>query len=113
MMMRVSRLTFCFHGQAALEVYTHISAAPKNVIVMWGGSAGTTPSGWVLCDGANGTPDLRDKFVVGAGGNFAAGSSTGDQNQTTGGVFGFDRCVLHAAASFFFVEVLRSSCTVV
>jgi len=36
------------------------------VIVMWSGTIATIPTGWALCDGTNGTPDLRDKFVVGA-----------------------------------------------
>lgn len=33
---------------------------------MWSGSIATIPSGFVLCDGTNGTPDLRDRFVVAA-----------------------------------------------
>jgi hypothetical protein len=33
---------------------------------MWSGTIATIPSGWVLCNGSNGTPDLRDRFVVGA-----------------------------------------------
>lgn len=36
------------------------------MIVMWKGTVATIPSGWALCDGLNGTPDLRDKFIVGA-----------------------------------------------
>lgn len=39
---------------------------PKGVIVMWSGMIADIPSGWALCDGSNGTPDLRDKFIVGA-----------------------------------------------
>jgi len=35
-------------------------------IIMWSGSIASIPSGWVLCDGTNGTQDLRDKFIVGA-----------------------------------------------
>lgn len=38
----------------------------KGIIVMWSGSIATIPVGWALCDGTNGTPDLRSKFVVGA-----------------------------------------------
>eukprot|EP01052_Picozoa_sp_SAG31_P036148 SAG31_NODE_4469_length_3207_cov_40.075933_1_plen_216_part_10 len=81
---------------AGLEVYTHISAAPKNLIAQWAGGAETVPPGWVLCDGQNGTPDLRDKFVLGAGGQYAAGSAGGSATAavpTTGGVFGFPKCV--------------------
>jgi len=39
---------------------------PSGIIVMWHGSVATIPSGWYLCDGNNGTPDLRDRFIVGA-----------------------------------------------
>ena len=40
---------------------------PKGVIVMWSGALAEIPNGWILCDGNNGTPDLRDRFVMGAG----------------------------------------------
>lgn len=39
---------------------------PSGVIIQWHGSVATIPAGWVLCDGTNATPDLRDKFVIGA-----------------------------------------------
>ena len=42
---------------------------PSGGIIMWSGSTNSIPSGWALCDGANGTPDLRDRFVIGAGGS--------------------------------------------
>lgn len=38
---------------------------PVGSIVIWEGSAGTIPQGWAICNGANGTPDLRDRFVMG------------------------------------------------
>ncbi len=69
---------------AALEVYTDVSAAPRGLIAMWSGAAGTVPRGWALCDGTNGTPDLQDKFVVGVGQKYALGSST-DVGQNVGG----------------------------
>lgn len=37
-----------------------------HAVIMWSGSIGTVPSGWQVCDGTNGTPDLRNKFVKGA-----------------------------------------------
>lgn len=43
-----------------------IAGVPSGVIVMWSGSVGSIPKGWALCDGTNGTPDLRDRFIVGA-----------------------------------------------
>ena len=60
----------------ALEVYTDVSAAPRGLIAMWSGAVDTVPQGWALCDGNSGTPDLRDKFVVGAGSKYEIGSST-------------------------------------
>jgi len=42
------------------------SSVPKGIISLWSGSIATIPPGWALCDGNNGTPDLRDKFIVGA-----------------------------------------------
>lgn len=60
-------------------VNTAVTASiPKNVIVMWSGSVAAIPATWVLCDGSNGTPDLRSRFVVGAGGNYAVGSIGGE-----------------------------------
>lgn len=39
----------------------------KGIIVLWGGAIVDIPAGWALCDGNGGRPDLRDKFVIGAG----------------------------------------------
>lgn len=54
----------------ATTAFVH-SVVPKGIILMWSGSIATIPSGWALCDGAshNGvaTPDLRNRFVLGAG----------------------------------------------
>ncbi len=44
---------------------------PTGVITLWYGNIGSIPSGWLLCNGSNGTPDLRDRFVVGAGNSYA------------------------------------------
>jgi len=50
---------------------------PAGLISLWSGAVGAVPSGWYLCDGANGTPDLRDKFLVGAGSSYAVGATGG------------------------------------
>lgn len=41
------------------------------LVVAWAGDAGSLPTGWQLCDGTNGTPDLADRFLVGAGSTYA------------------------------------------
>jgi hypothetical protein len=50
---------------------------PAGVIVMWSGSIVSIPSGWVLCNGTSGTPDLRNRFVVGAGSTYAVAATGG------------------------------------
>lgn len=56
-----------------------------NMVVFWAGTSGSIPSGWHLCDGTNGTPDLRDKFIVGGGGSLptTGGANTGSTGSTT------------------------------
>jgi len=50
---------------------------PVGGIILWSGSVASIPSGFVLCNGANGTPDLRNRFVVGAGSSYAVGATGG------------------------------------
>lgn len=50
---------------------------PVGFIAWWYGEVMDVPSGWRLCDGNNGTPDLTDKFVVGASGTYIVGASGG------------------------------------
>lgn len=57
-----------------------ITAIPTGVIVMWSGSIVSVPSGWYLCDGTNGTPDLRDRFIVGAGNTYSPGGTGGSKD---------------------------------
>lgn len=59
---------------------TNVSAAgilPAGVILLWSGSQASIPSGWVLCDGTNSTPDLRNRFIVGAGDTYAVDATGG------------------------------------
>jgi len=56
-------------------------------IVIWSGTVASIPSGWQLCDGTNGTPDLRDRFVVGVrqdSGGVAVTGVSGALTQTGG-----------------------------
>ena len=50
---------------------------PSGVIVLWSGAIGSIPSGYYLCDGTNGTPDLRDRFIIGAGNTYSVNQTGG------------------------------------
>ena len=58
------------------------SAFVTGMIILWYGDTGNIPGGWVLCNGQNSTPDLRDRFVIGAGNNFTAGNTGGNNSLT-------------------------------
>ncbi|HEV2733563.1 MAG TPA: hypothetical protein VGV85_01955, partial [Longimicrobiaceae bacterium] len=55
---------------------------PAGTILVWSGALSDIPAGWALCDGTNGTPDLRDRFVMGAAGGAQPGHS-GDADTHT------------------------------
>ena len=55
---------------------------PAGLISMWSGSIGSIPSGWYLCDGSNGTPNLTDRFIVGAGSTYAVNGTGGATTAT-------------------------------
>ena len=55
---------------------------PSGGIVIWSGAANAIPEGWALCDGTNGAPDLRDRFVLGAGAGYAVGATGGEATHT-------------------------------
>lgn len=57
-------------------------AVPSGCILIWSGSVGSIPSGFVLCNGSNSTPDLRDKFIVGAGNTYSVGQTGGATTAT-------------------------------
>ena len=55
---------------------------PRGLISMWSGAISDIPESWALCDGNNGTPDLRDRFIVGAGSSYEVGDTGGTDNVT-------------------------------
>jgi microcystin-dependent protein len=65
------------------------SGVPKGAILMWSGT--TAPTGWSLCDGTNGTPDLRGRFVLGSG------TGSGLTARTVGGTGGEEKHTLTTA----------------
>ncbi len=53
------------------------SVLPTGMILLWSGSIGSIPAGFLLCDGNNSTPDLRNRFVVGAGSTYSVNETGG------------------------------------
>jgi hypothetical protein len=72
--------TLDVNGVVTATRFTGDGTIPIGGIIMWSGTVATIPSGWALCNGANGTPDLRDRFVLGAGGNYTPGTRGGNEN---------------------------------
>lgn len=64
-------------------VTTAVTASfPSGGIIIWSGAQAAIPSGWYLCNGSNGTPDLRDRFVVGAGSTYNVAATGGSKDAT-------------------------------
>ena len=59
-----------------------IEAFVTGMIILWYGNTGNIPTGFVLCDGNNNTPDLRDRFVVGAGSAYSPNNTGGSSSVT-------------------------------
>ena len=59
---------------------TGIVSFVSGMIIMY--NSASAPSGWYLCDGNNGTPDLRDRFIVGAGNSYSQGATGGSNTAT-------------------------------
>ena len=75
------------------ELIAHV--VPMGVINAWSGSIGSIPVGWALCNGQTisgfgVTPDLRDRFIVGAGNSYAVGVTGGAASVTSGAAGGHD-----------------------
>ena len=54
------------------------NSVPAGTILPWYGEKANIPNGFALCDGTNGTPDLRDRFLVGAGTTYSLGAKGGE-----------------------------------
>lgn len=79
------RLTAGSIGEMASQLTADILAAtqlPRGIITMWSGATNAVPSGWALCDGTANTPDLRNRFIVGAGNSYAPGNTGGALSYT-------------------------------
>lgn len=63
--------------KVATTAFVANNSIPSGCIVMWSGSVASIPAGWYLCNGSNSTPDLRNRFIVGAGSTYAVGATGG------------------------------------
>lgn len=88
-----SNSNYNFLVQQNNKVVKQVNAAPIPVggIIMWSGAIADIPTGWKLCNGSNGTPDLRNKFIVGAHSDLSGTAKSSvegvtDFNQTGGNV---------------------------
>ena len=65
-----------------------VGGVPTGVITLWSGTVASIPAGWALCNGANGTPNLQDRFIVGAGSSYAVGATGGATSASVSGTTG-------------------------
>lgn len=85
-------------GPSEIPTNANVSGVPTGAIIMWHGSLASVPTGWAPCDGGTyskvdgsgsiATPDLRDRFIIGATLTYAQGSSGGSAAGTTTGASG-------------------------
>jgi hypothetical protein len=88
-------------------------AFTPGMIILWSGLTSTVPTGWALCNGGNGTPNLTDKFIVGAGNAYGINQTGGYKDATlvshthtgsTGGAGGHSHTYLQPAGSSQFQQ---------
>lgn len=68
-----------YTAQIATTAFVH-DVLPRGIIMLWSGSSASIPVGWALCNGASSTPDLRNKFIIGAGSTYAVAATGGSAN---------------------------------
>ena len=78
----IPRATLSFNRYSVSQ---NESSIPKGTILPWYGKSSDIPEGFALCDGTKGTPDLRNRFLVGAGSNYALGDTGGEDQVTLSG----------------------------
>ena len=69
-------------GSSATPTWTSIVSFTTGMIILWSGSVGSIPSGWALCNGGSGTPNLMNRFIVGAGSTYSPNNTGGSANAT-------------------------------
>lgn len=79
---RLVSVPYALRAAVAEELEGALPGLPSGAIAMWSGSVATVPEGWVLCDGENGAPDLRDRFVMGVAAGQDPGATGGGNSLT-------------------------------
>ena len=69
-------------GTLTATTFEGDGVVPAGAILLWSGAANAVPTGYVLCNGSNSTPNLQNRFFVGAGDSYAV-DATGGTNYTT------------------------------
>ena len=69
-----------FAGDGANLTNLTVDGFVSGMIIAWSGSEASIPTGFVLCDGNNNTPDLRDRFIIGAGNNYNVDATGGSKD---------------------------------
>lgn len=70
------------YGTILGQTPTIPDSIPIGAIILWSGELTTIPENWAICDGNNGTPNLVNRFVVSAGGQYALGAIGGEAKHT-------------------------------
>lgn len=86
---------------------------PSGSIILWSGAIVDIPAGFVLCDGNNDTPDLRDRFVPGAGLTYAVDDTGGSDTHVHTGTTDGHLHHLPAGANFTAGGAIQSSTNIV
>ena len=64
-------------GSGVTPTWSTLTTFVSGMIMLWSGSTASIPAGWLLCNGTSSTPDLRDRFVIGAGSTYAVDATGG------------------------------------
>ena len=73
----IGSVTQVVYDGTQFQLLNPANTIPSGVITMWSGSIASIPASWYLCDGTNGTPNLRDRFIIGAGSTYAVAATGG------------------------------------
>jgi len=68
---------YTYDNIAGIPSSADLLNVPSGAILVWSGAVSAVPSGYTLCNGQNGTPNLQDSFVVGAGSSFSVNATGG------------------------------------